>query len=233
MEVDIMNYNPVFDFAFVCGRYGHAHLGHYLLIQKGIELSKKMYVAVGSAQEKSTLRNPFPVETRIRVLKQMFAGIPEDKLIIDGINDMSNEFNRSTSWGTYLKNHLIKKFGKFPDLILYGHEGGRSNWFEESDMINTHELLVPRGMVPISGTEIRGYLIIDDKDSWHKYVPESIYHMYDELRDELMQTPVYHKIYNTICADNDFTMDAFMRVYDDYAKADREKKIAQLQQMQK
>lgn len=226
-----MNYNPVFDFAFVCGRYGHAHLGHYLLIEKGIQLSRKMYVAVGSAQEEGTLRNPFSVETRIKVIKQMFSEIPEDQLIIGGINDMSNEFNRSTSWGTYLKCHLMEKFGKFPDLILYGHEGGRSNWFEESDMENTHELLVPRGMVPISGTEIRGYLLIDDKNSWQRYVPESIYNMYDELQSVLMQTPVYREIYDALWVENDFTMDAFMKVYGDYAEADRQKKLSQLQKM--
>lgn len=228
-----MNYNPVFDFAFVCGRYGHAHLGHYLLIQKGIQLSRKMYVAVGSAQEKGTLRNPFSLETRIKVLKQMFSEIPEDKLIIDGINDMSNELNRSTSWGTYLKKHLIEKFGQFPDLILYGHEGGRSNWFEEADMANTHELLVPRGMIPISGTEIRGYLITDNKDMWRKSVPESIHHMYDELRGELFYVPAYYEIYCDLWVENNFTMDSFMEVYAKYAEADRQKKLAELQQMKK
>lgn len=228
-----MNYNPVFDFAFVCGRYGHAHLGHYNLIQKGIQLSRKTYVAVGSAQEKRTLRNPFSVETRIKVIRQMFPELGEDQLIIGGINDMSNEFNRSTSWGTYLKKHLIEKFGRFPDLILYGHEGGRSNWFEESDMINTHELLVPRGMVPISGTEIRAYLLIEDKNSWRKFVPESIYHMYDELRAELLDVPAYYEIYCNLWAEDNFTLEAFMEIYNNFAEADREKKLLELKQMQK
>lgn len=228
-----MNYNPVFDFAFVCGRYGHAHLGHYNLIQKGIQLSRKTYVAVGSAQEKRTLRNPFSVETRIKVIRQMFPELGENQLIIGGINDMSNELNRSTSWGTYLKKHLIEKFGKFPDLILYGHEGGRSNWFEESDMINTHELLVPRGMVPISGTEIRAYLLIEDKDSWRKFVPESIYPMYDELRAELLDVPVYYEIYCNLWAEDNFTLEAFMDIYNNFAEADRQKKLLELKQMQK
>ena len=115
-----MNYSPAFEFAFICGRYGHADLGHKLLIDKGIQVSRKTYVAIGSAQEKGTLRNPFCIETRKRVLREMFAELSEDRLVIDGIADMSNEQNRSTSWGTYLKKHLIEKFGNFPDLILYG-----------------------------------------------------------------------------------------------------------------
>ena len=228
-----MNYSPAFEFAFVCGRYGHADLGHKLLIDKGIQVSRKTYVAIGSAQEKGTLRNPFCIETRKRVLKEMFAELSEDRLIIDGIDDMSNEQNRSTNWGTYLKKHLNEKFGRFPDLILYGREGSRSNWFEEKDMERTSELLVPRSLVPISGTEIRGMLVINDECSWCKNVPEEIYYLYPDLRGELMETPVYQEIYNTILKTGICDMDTFMKVYNNYAELDKQEKIAQLKQLQK
>lgn len=228
-----MNYSPAFEFAFVCGRYGHADLGHKLLIDKGIQISKKTYVAIGSAQEKGTLRNPFCIETRKRVLREMYSDLSEDRLVIDGINDMSNEQNRSTSWGTYLKEHLIQKFSRFPDLILYGREGTRSNWFEEADMINTSELFVTRSLVPISGTEIRGMLLIGDEISWCRNVPEEIYYLYPELREELMETPIYQEIYNRIHETGICDMDTFMRVYNTYAERDRLEKIAQLKQMQK
>lgn len=226
-------YDSVFEFSFVCGRYGHAHLGHYSLITKGIQLSRKTYVGVGSAQEKKTLRNPFPVETRIRVIREMFPDLSEDRLVVGGINDMSNEFNRSTSWGTYLKRHFMQEFGRFPDLILYGSEGNRSSWFEPEDMVNTHTLLVPRGLIPISGTEIRGFLLINDEDSWYANVPENIYHLYPELREELMETPVYKEIYTLVCKMGILDMDTFMKVYEKYAEEDRRKKEKQLKQMQK
>ena len=228
-----MNYSPAFEFAFICGRYGHADLGHKLLIDKGIQVSRKTYVAIGSAQEKGTLRNPFCIETRKRVLREMFAELSEDRLVIDGIADMSNEQNRSTSWGTYLKKHLIEKFGNFPDLILYGREGSRNNWFEEADMERTSELLVPRSLIPISGTEIRGMLVINDEISWCKNVPEEIYYLYPELREELMETPIYKEIYNKIFKRGICYMYTFMKVYNNYAEFDRQTKIAQLKQLQK
>ncbi len=228
-----MNTNMPFEFGFVCGRYGHAHLGHKLLMDKGLELCKKMYVAVGSAQEKGTLRNPFPVETRIKVIKKMYSDIPEEKLTIAGINDMSNELNRSTSWGTYLKEHIITKFEKFPDLILYGSEGDRSKWFKEEDMKNTYELIVPRDLVPVSGTKMRAFLVIDDEKSWQQYVPETIYDMYSELREELISTSVYKEIYDKICQNKIINMDTFMNLYNLYEKEDRMKKVEQLKQMQK
>lgn len=228
-----MNYNPAFEFSFVCGRYGHADLGHKLLIEKGIMLSRRTYVGIGSAQEKGTLRNPFCIETRKRVLREMFADLPEDRLVIGGIDDMSNELNRSTSWGTYLKNHLIKEFGRFPDLILYGREGNRSTWFEEADMVRTSELLVPRSLIPISGTEIRGMLLIDDEDSWCKFVPEEIYYLYPELREELMSVPIYKEIHTMVRKSGPLDMDNFMKVYKVYAEEDRKKKEIQLKQMRK
>lgn len=228
-----MNCSPAFEFSFVCGRYGHADLGHKLLIEKGIMLSRKTYVGIGSAQERGTLRNPFCIETRKRVLREMFADLSEDRLVIGGINDMSNELNRSTSWGTYLKNHLIKEFGRFPDLILYGREGSRSTWFEESDIEKTSELLVPRSLIPISGTEIRGMLLIDDEDAWCRNVPEEIYYMYSELREELMEAPIYKEIHTVVSKSGSLDMDNFMKVYKVYAEEDRKKKARQLKQMQK
>lgn len=228
-----MEYNPIFKFSFICGRYSHAHLGHKLLIDKGLQLSEKTYVGVGSAQEKGTLRNPFSVETRIKVIKEMYPDIPKERLIIDGINDMSNELNTSTNWGTYLKKHLIEKFGIFPDLLLYGTEGNRSNWFKSEDMVNTHELIVPRALIPISATKIRGFIVIDDEENWRKNVPETIYHLYPELRKELMSIPIYKDIYNKVLKSGIMDIDNFMKVYDVYAYEDKLKKIAELKQLQK
>lgn len=228
-----MNENMPFEFGFVCGRYGHAHLGHKLLMDKGLELCKKLYVAVGSAQEKGTLRNPFPVETRINVIKNMYPNMPEERLIVDGIDDMSNELNRGTNWGTYLKNHIIDKFGYFPDLILYGSEGNRSKWFEESDMKNTFEMIVPRDLIPVSATKMRGFLVINDKESWKQNVPDTIWHMYSELREILISVPIYKEIYEKILENKITDMDTFMKIYSIYAEEDRKKKIEELNQMQK
>ena len=123
--------------------------------------------------------------------------------------------------------------GNFPDLILYGREGSRNNWFEEADMEKTSELLVPRSLIPISGTEIRGMLVINDEISWCKNVPEEIYYLYPELREELMETPIYKEIYNKIFKSGICDMDTFMKVYNNYAEFDRQTKIAQLKQLQK
>lgn len=228
-----MNYSPAFEFGFVCGRYGHAHLGHKLLMDKGLQLCEKLYVAVGSAQEKGTLRNPFSVETRIKVIKGMYSDLSEERLVVDGIDDMSNELNTSTTWGTYLKTHIENKFNVFPDLILYGSEGNRSKWFKEEDMANTYELIVPRDLIPVSGTKMRGFLVIDDKESWKRNVPESIHQMYASLREELMATQVYKEIYDKVVRNKCVDMNSFMGTYNIYVEEDRKRKIEQLKQLQK
>ena len=228
-----MNYYPVFEFAFVCGRYEHAHLGHNVIFEKALQLSKKTYIGVGSAQESRTLRNPFSIGTRIEVIKEMYPNISEERLIIDGIADMSNELNTSTSWGTYLKNHIIEKFGKFPDLILYGDEGERSKWFKAEDMANTYTLTVPRDIVPISATETRGFLLLDDENSWRKNTPETIHHLYEKLQYELMSVSIYKEIYDKVLKNEIMDMDGFMKIYNIYANEDKLKKIEELKQLQK
>lgn len=226
-----MNTNMAFEFAFVCGRYNHAHLGHKLLIDKALQISSRVYVAVGSAQEKETLRNPFSVNTRIKVIKNMYPDMSEKRLIVDGINDLSNEFNKTTSWGTYLKEHIINKFARFPDLILYGSEGDRSKWFKEEDMEDTFDLIVPRKSIPISATKMRGFLVIDDEESWQQNVPETIYNMYSELRQELMSAPVYKQIYDKVLQNGIADIDTFMKIYSIYEEEDRKEKIKQLEQL--
>lgn len=221
----------IFEDGFVCGRYGHATLGHELLISKSLQLCKRTYVAVGSAQEKGTLRNPFSAETRMGVIKTMFPELSEDRLVVGGINDLSNEFNRNTSWGTYLKKHLMEKFGKFPDVIFYGNESGRSKWFEEDDMLNTYEILVPRGAIPISATEVRGFLTLNDEENWRRYTSEKIHHLYQELRRELMDVSEYKEIYEKVLKSGTMNLETFMKYYSVYEEIDKKRKMEQLQGM--
>ncbi len=115
-----MDHTPFFDLAVVCGRFGHEHLGHKSLFDYGLTFCKRLFVIVGSAQERDTLRNPFSVETRIEVIKETYPGVPESRLIVGGLNDMSNELDVNEAWGKYLKAYIENKVRKFPNLMVYG-----------------------------------------------------------------------------------------------------------------
>lgn len=217
-----------YDLGFVCGRFGHEHIGHVSLFDTCMSLCKRTLILVGSAQESGTLRNPYRVETRIDVIKETYPGISEDVLMIRGINDLSNEYDITSDWGKYVKKEVISHKHKFANLMVYGNDEFRSKWFAPEDLIGTAELILPRSTIPISGTMIRGLLTIDNEEAWQKSTHPLIHGMYPRLRDELMVIPEYKEIYNEIRQGKLMDLDAFMKVYKKYEDADKAKKIAEL-----
>ena len=217
-----------YDLGVICGRFGPTQLGHVSLFDTSLALCKRTLILVGSAQESGTLRNPFRVETRIDIIKEIYPGESEQTLTIRGINDLKNEFNNTTSWGKYFKSQVIQHKHKFADLMVYGDDGIRSNWFEPEDLVGTSTLIVPRTTIPVSGTEVRGLLVIDDETAWQKVSHPFSHGMYERLREEIMGVPVYKEIYDRIRG-GDMSLDSFMRVYKELEEEDRNRKLAELQ----
>lgn len=219
-----------YDLGCICGRFGHEHLGHVSLFEAARSLCKRTLILVGSAQEYGTLRNPFRVETRIDVIRETYPGENEDTFMVRGIKDLTNEFNISYDWGRYVKSEIESHRHKFANLMVYGNDEFRSKWFAPEDLVGTAELIIPRSTLPISGTMIRGMLVIDDETSWQKNTPALIHGMYDRLRSELMSVPIYKKIYDEI-RKGDMSLDSFMKVYSKYEEEDKQKKLDELKSL--
>lgn len=220
---------PQFDLGVVCGRFGHEQIGHKSLFDVGLRMCRRVYIIVGSAQERGTLRNPFSVETRIKVIKETYPGIQESRLVVAGLNDMTNELDVNEEWGKYLKKHIESKMHKFANLMIYGNDEFRSRWFASEDLVNTAELVVPRSTIPVSGTQVRGLLTIDAEREWQKCTPELVHYMYPQLRAELMEVSAYKEIYDIVRRGKVMDLDAFMKVYKTFEDEDKKKKLAELQ----
>ena len=217
-----------YDLGVVCGRFGHQQIGQVCLLRTFIALCKRTLILVGSSQEYGTLRNPFRVETRIEVIKETFPGETEDTLMIRGIRDLTNEFDITSDWGKFVKSEVITHKHKFANLMVYGNDEFRSKWFAPEDLIGTAELIIPRSTIPVSGTMVRGMLVIGDETGWQKATDPLIHGMYSRLRDELMEVDVYQKIYDRVRV-GDMSLDHFMKVYHELEEADRLEKLAELQ----
>lgn len=204
----------------VCGRFGHIHDGHKLIIDKSIELCEKTLVLVGSAQEQGTLRNPFSADFRIRLIKKVY----QDKnLYVEKMNDMTNEYDISHEWGEYVINNTKKHIGRFADLIVTGNDDLRRGWFSEEQMKDTKELTINRKELEISATTLRGYLLINDKQSWEKYVPTEIIDEFDDIRQKLLKVEVYREILEKM--EKDITIENYKKVYKVYEENDKKQKM--------
>lgn len=213
------------DLGVVVGRFCHEQLGHVSLFDTCREVCKRTLILVGSANEYGTLRVPLRVETRIDVIRETYPGESDEKFMVRGIDDLTNELDISDAWGEYVISEVKTHMHKFANLMVYGNDEFRSKWFKEEQLTNTMEIVVPRSTIPISGTQVRGMLLLDLEEEWQKHTHPLIHGMYSRLRSELMQVDVYKDIFNTV-RKMDMTMEDFMKVYSEYERADREAKLA-------
>lgn len=171
-----------YDTGLIVGRFQTLHIGHQSLIDTGIKLCDRVLVLVGSAQECGTERNPLNINTRTKMLKEVYG----DQIMIYALADMTNEDDIRPEWGRFLLENVDRYIYKAPDLMIYGNDEARSRWFDPEDIRDTSEFIVNRGRIPISATDLRNMMINDERKEWMKWVDPKLHKMYDELRNELM-----------------------------------------------
>lgn len=207
--------------AMLCGRFAHIHNGHKMIIDKGLELCEKVLVLVGSSQESHTLRNPFTADFRIELIKKVYNNNPNIR--IEKLEDLTNEYDITYDWGQYVIDKTTEYSGQKADLIITGNDEMRKGWFSEEQMQGVTELSIDRQKIKISATELRGYILLNNKEEWQKYVPKEIITEFEKIRKHLLEVEIYRKILSEIGEEK--TIENFKKVYEKYEIDDRERKI--------
>lgn len=179
----------IFEISLILGRFNHLHNGHKMLIDMSRKISNKTLVLIGSSNKSGTLRNPYTIELRKKIIEKVYGN--EDDVIIAELSDLTHENDISFEWGRYLLNNSEKIIGKKTDLMIYGKDESRKGWFAEADVNNITELIVSREKIKISATKLREYLVYGNFNEWSKYVPKEIYEDFDMLRKELLKIDEY------------------------------------------
>lgn len=178
-----------YDVGLICGRFQTFHIGHESLVETGLRLCDRILILIGSSQECGTKRNPFNVNTRTKMLKEIYGDSPN--IMIYALADMTNENDICPEWGRYLLDNVDRYIYKAPEVMIYGNDESRSRWFAPEDIIDTSEVIVNRGRIPISATMVREAMVFDRRKEWMSMVNPKLHKMYDELRAELMSVPFY------------------------------------------
>lgn len=181
--------NKPYDVGVICGRFQTFHIGHESLVDTALKLCDRLLILVGSSQECGTERNPLNIDTRIRMLRAIYGD--DGSIIIKGISDLTNENDIRPEWGRYLLDNIDRYIYKTPELMIYGNDESRSRWFDPDDIKDVTEIIVSRGKIPISATQVRALMVADNRREWQKWVNPKLHKMYDEIRRELMSVPFY------------------------------------------
>ncbi len=178
-----------YDVGLICGRFQTFHKGHEKLVDTGLMLCDRLLILIGSAQECGTERNPLNINTRTKMLKEIYGDNPN--IMIYGLADMTDEDDIRPEWGRYLLDNVDRYIYKNPEVMIYGNDESRSQWFDKKDLTNTTELIINRAELPISATMLRQLMVADSRKEWMKWVNPKLHKMYDELRRELMSVDFY------------------------------------------
>lgn len=213
-----------YNLGLICGRFGPIHKGHQSIINTSIERCDKTLIFVGSAQESGTLRNPFSADFRMDLIRKVFPD--KNKVQIEKLDDMTNEYDINSIWGQYVIDKTIEATGRKADAIISGNDESRKDWFSEGQMKKVKEILVDRRKISISATLLRGYILIDDKREFIKYVPEEIIPEFDIIRKELLKSEIYALILDEM--GENLSIENYKKIYDIYEKEDKKIKMSNI-----
>lgn len=159
----------------VVGRFQPLHFGHTKIINHMIQDCKTAIVCIGSAQESRTGRNPWSVEERMQMLRNVYA----DRVKIVPLNDLGAA--NPDQWVGYIFEKIEKLGMKLPTDYFTGSDQD-SFWYREHFSYNWKELkaghdgirrlhIINRNINPVpAATEIRGFLELRN-NGWKDWVP--------------------------------------------------------------
>lgn len=172
-------------FGLYIGRFQPLHVGHASIIYQMAKECETIIIAIGSAQERGTKRNPFSYALRAVMVRELFtqSGPPSENILVVPICDREHPSN-DPSWGSYLIDRVKVFTGLIPDVIYEGEENERTNWYDNLDI---PVVRVSRSEIQVSGTEVRECLLKGDKSTFYSLTPYPTKAIYYKLREELLK----------------------------------------------
>jgi nicotinamide-nucleotide adenylyltransferase len=163
------------------GRFQPFHDGHGSIVREAWLHCDNLIIAVGSAQEKRTKRNPLSYAERGAILYALTPFNSNIKIV--PIYDR-DEYEDNASWGTYVLDQVENLMGVRPTVVFEGTEESHEHWWDDTGV---EVVKVDRNETPISATQIRQMLLDDDKEGFTNNMPAGTWGLYDELREIMLE----------------------------------------------
>jgi nicotinamide-nucleotide adenylyltransferase len=190
-----------FKFGFLLGRFQHIHIGHEQMIDRALDVCEKVLVIVGSAQDDARItnpiRNPFETHFRIRLINEIYKDKPN--LFVTSMPDLTHENDHSWAWGNFVLQNVALRANQYdikesPDIMVFGNDEERMSWFNPDDIKTVNQLIVARGNIDISATQMRNYLVENNFWKWRQYVNLKLSPLFPVIREELFKVEHYRKL---------------------------------------
>ena len=164
------------------GRFQPFHRGHLSVVREALEHCDRLVIAIGSAQESRTKKNPFTYCERMALIWKALKGMNK-KVVIAPVRDRLL-YGDDASWGQYVLDCVEEQCGLRPTVNFEGEEACRSFWFEGIDI---ERVVIDRNEVPFSATMLRKAIIEDDYYSFCNMTPTGMWVHYNKMREILLE----------------------------------------------
>ena len=164
------------------GRFQPFHKGHALIVKEALRHCDTLVIAIGSAQEFGTKKNPFSYEMRKEIIRTSLIGL-NSRVKIIGVEDRL-EKKDDAAWGEYLLDIVKAKTGLTPTINFEGYEQVRSTWFEGIDI---ERQVIDRDEIPVSATMVREAILKNDYKNFITMVPTNVILWFDRMREKLLE----------------------------------------------
>ena len=125
--------SKAFDFLVFIGRFQPFHRGHLAVIEAGFEQSERVIVLCGSAHQPRSVRNPWTVAERERMIRNAVRSEDQDRLFISPLMDITYNDElwvrnvQATVNGIVTAQHGV--LHKAPKVGLIGHSKDQSSYY--------------------------------------------------------------------------------------------------------
>ena len=167
--------NKPYRLGITVGRFQTFHKGHQYMLDTALSICGRVGVFIGSSQESGTAKNPFDYETRKRLLTKIYG----ETISVFPLPDIG--VGNNSTWGDYVLDNVVNRFGELPDLLVSGKETRRIDWFDSVKSLTIAELYVPK-IIDISATRMREYFLTGDAEAWKRFSDPALWNEFDTLR---------------------------------------------------
>lgn len=156
--------------ALIAGRFQGAHLMQMNLVSMGLHNAETVCLLI--SKEKGVAA-PYPFAFIKKCFKKVF---PNTSLHIFEVE----EFEGDTPYiARFLFNTCKNKMGMLPDLMIYGNEKMKMDWYKEGDLDTVATLLIPEYVEGVPkdcrGTTVRRMLLEKQFKELEQYLPAQLW----------------------------------------------------------
>lgn len=159
------------------GRFQPLHIGHTHIISKMLDECEKVIIAIGSAQESGTKRNPLSYAYRKGLIMDTYFWQLDDMIFVP-LKDREHPSD-DASWGDYVMARVKEWCKMTPDVIYEGEEEERNTWYDNW-RVNIER--VPRTDIPVSATRLREAIKNEEYTEAVEMLPAAITYRISDMR---------------------------------------------------